>query len=236
MTASLPEGPPAMRYRVIDLVYSPRRGRIDDEPLQRVLNGQRVLSVREHVYVHDGVPHLLLGVAYELARPDVPYATHADGDANRCDTTPSAAPPGSQGAPEAVDPRPARGRSREDWRQILRDEAWPLFETLRAWRAERARADGVPPYVLLTNAQLARVANERPASLKALGDVRGLGKGRLDRFGRELLELLATGVLPEHDPPAARHAARAPATHEPGGDPAAATPNGSASDGPGDGS
>ena len=54
----------------------------------------------------------------------------------------------------------------------------------------------MPPYVLLTNAQLAQVAREKPASLAMLGKIPGIGENRLERWGRELLQVIATGVVP----------------------------------------
>jgi len=46
----------AMFYRGIDLTYSPKHGRIDDEPLQRLLHGHRVVAVKPHFYCHTGRP------------------------------------------------------------------------------------------------------------------------------------------------------------------------------------
>jgi ATP-dependent DNA helicase RecQ len=62
---------------------------------------------------------------------------------------------------------------------------------LRAWRLERARADGVPAYVVLHDATLHELASSRPASLAELGAVRGLGPAKLERDGDELLAQLA---------------------------------------------
>lgn len=67
---------------------------------------------------------------------------------------------------------------------------------MRTWRAALCRVDAVPPYVLLTNAQLARVAREKPVSLAMLGKIPRLGENRLVRWGRELLQVIATGVVP----------------------------------------
>jgi hypothetical protein len=48
-----------MLYRVVDLSYSAKKGGIDDEPLQRLLQGHAVVRVSEHFYSHEGAPHLL---------------------------------------------------------------------------------------------------------------------------------------------------------------------------------
>ena len=68
----------------------------------------------------------------------------------------------------------------------------PLVAELRAWRSRRARADGVPAYVVLHDATLNELASRRPMSPAELAAVKGLGPAKLDRYGDELLELLAT--------------------------------------------
>ncbi len=68
----------------------------------------------------------------------------------------------------------------------------PLVAELRAWRTERARQDGVPAYVVLHDATLDELAALRPRSKGELAAVRGFGPTKLERYGIELLELLAT--------------------------------------------
>ena len=68
-----------------------------------------------------------------------------------------------------------------------------LVAELRAWRSRRAREDGVPAYVVLHDATLDELASQRPVSPAELAAVKGLGPAKLDRYGDELLELLATG-------------------------------------------
>ena len=68
----------------------------------------------------------------------------------------------------------------------------PLVAELRAWRTERARQDGVPAYVVLHDTTLDELAALRPRSKGELAAVRGFGPTKLERYGMELLELLAT--------------------------------------------
>ncbi len=67
----------------------------------------------------------------------------------------------------------------------------PLMADLRAWRSARARADGVPAYVVAHDALLAALVEQRPGSAAALRRVRGMGPARLDRYGEEILAILA---------------------------------------------
>ena len=69
------------------------------------------------------------------------------------------------------------------------DEA--LMADLRAWRSARARADDVPAYVVAHDALLAAIVEQRPGSIAALRRVRGMGPAKLDRYGDEILAILA---------------------------------------------
>lgn len=94
-----------------------------------------------------------------------------------------------RGAP--AEPRTQRTRKASVRSELTPDEQG-LFDRLRAWRNGRAQADGVPPYVLLTNRQLAAVARRRPTTTAALREIDGIGDGKVGRFGRDLLDVLAS--------------------------------------------
>ena len=66
----------------------------------------------------------------------------------------------------------------------------PLFEKLRTWRAEKAREQGVPAYVILHDRTLAELAEQRPQSSGALLEIPGIGLAKADRYGKALLELI----------------------------------------------
>jgi ATP-dependent DNA helicase RecQ len=67
-----------------------------------------------------------------------------------------------------------------------------LAAELRAWRTRRARADSVPAYVVLHDATLVELAARKPRSQSELATVKGLGPAKVERYGDELLALLAT--------------------------------------------
>ncbi|HXK14983.1 MAG TPA: ATP-dependent DNA helicase UvrD2 [Gaiellaceae bacterium] len=71
--------------------------------------------------------------------------------------------------------------------------AWtPDAEKLRVWRLERAKADGVPPYVVFHDSVLHQIAASYPKSLGELSQIAGVGPAKLERYGDDLLALLAT--------------------------------------------
>ena len=73
---------------------------------------------------------------------------------------------------------------------VDRDEA--LFEALRAWRAERAKALSQPAFCVFTDATLIAIAEQRPGSVAELVAIPGIGTAKLERFGDEVLALVGT--------------------------------------------
>jgi len=71
-----------------------------------------------------------------------------------------------------------------------RDEA--LYEALRSWRSERAKALSQPAYCVFTDATLVAIAEQRPQTVAALVAIPGIGQGKLDRFGEEVLTLVGS--------------------------------------------
>jgi ATP-dependent DNA helicase RecQ len=67
----------------------------------------------------------------------------------------------------------------------------PLFERLRVWRSDRAREDAVPAYVVFSDKTLREVAATRPSDEGELASVNGVGPAKIERYGPELLELVA---------------------------------------------
>ncbi|MFH8795727.1 DNA helicase RecQ [Streptomyces sp. NPDC017941] len=73
----------------------------------------------------------------------------------------------------------------------LPEEAVPVFEALRAWRAAQAREQGVPAYVIFHDATLREIATARPASVGELGGIGGVGEKKLATYGEGVLEVVA---------------------------------------------
>ncbi len=66
-----------------------------------------------------------------------------------------------------------------------------LFERLREWRKARAGDDGVPAFVVFTDATLQLIAEHKPGDEQGLLKISGVGRSKLDRYGSELLELIS---------------------------------------------
>ncbi|WP_102125325.1 DNA helicase RecQ [Deinococcus planocerae] len=92
---------------------------------------------------------------------------------------------------ETLTPKPERrDRAARQGRAPVDAQDRPLFEALREWRLTKAREQGVPPYVIFTDATLKTVAELRPGSLHTLGSVGGVGARKLEAYGAQVLEVV----------------------------------------------
>ncbi len=66
-----------------------------------------------------------------------------------------------------------------------------LWEALRAWRLEEARRQELPPYVIFHDTTLIEIARHRPASPTALGEIPGIGRSKLERYGSAVIAVVA---------------------------------------------
>jgi superfamily II DNA helicase RecQ len=85
-------------------------------------------------------------------------------------------------------------RSSRPARKALEDLP-PSFAVLREWRLKRAKADGVPAYVVFHDATLAEIAERAPQTRGELAAVAGVGPTKLERYADEVLAALAAGTM-----------------------------------------
>ncbi len=85
-------------------------------------------------------------------------------------------------------------RRRKSASKQRRDDLDPadaeLFERLRAWRAEQARATAVPAYVVFSDATLVAIAESRPRTEAQLRMVSGVGPTKWERYGSAVLDVV----------------------------------------------
>jgi ATP-dependent DNA helicase RecQ len=65
-----------------------------------------------------------------------------------------------------------------------------IFDKLRWWRVETARAHGVPAYVVFQDATLREIAKVKPTSLDQLRGVTGVGEKKLVSYGAEIVGII----------------------------------------------
>jgi ATP-dependent DNA helicase RecQ len=91
-----------------------------------------------------------------------------------------------QRAPDRKAGRPSARVEAEAWRDVDRG----LFEQLRDVRLQVARARGVPPYVVFHDATLREMARLKPASVRELLEVRGVGARKAEDLGEVFLQAI----------------------------------------------
>jgi ATP-dependent DNA helicase RecQ len=65
-----------------------------------------------------------------------------------------------------------------------------IFGALRAWRMAEAKAQSIPPYVIFHDTVLRDIAAVRPRSMEELGQIKGVGASKLQRYGARVLSVL----------------------------------------------
>jgi DNA helicase-2/ATP-dependent DNA helicase PcrA len=68
----------------------------------------------------------------------------------------------------------------------------PTYVALKEWRLKRSKHDDVPAYVVFHNSTLAEIAARRPKTIAELGSVPGVGPAKLERYGADVLDALAS--------------------------------------------
>ncbi len=160
-----------MLIRVFTLCFSQPLQGFDDSHVVEFLKDKKVVSMRDHFFLRNEEPYLALVALYE-PQLDITARTGAGG---------------------------GKGKRDESWRKLLNDENMPLFESMRGWRAERCKQDGVPPYVICNNRQLAKITAGRPQSLAGLMEIEGFGKAKAEKYGAEMLKILTMSATKDKD-------------------------------------
>src|SRR4249919_91735 len=93
--------------------------------------------------------------------------------------------------------QPKQPRRRRDRTTAASDQEFDLppdalvrFNALRSWRANTARGQSVPAYVIFHDSTLRAIAMNAPEDLDELARIPGIGAGKLDRYGEDVLQQL----------------------------------------------
>jgi len=152
-----------MLFKVFCLTFNSAQGTFDDGPIRDFLKDKEIIAINDHLFMRNEIPYLTVIVKY------YPYRAEADSK------------------PKAESGR--EGTREEEWRSLLSESDMGLFNLLRDWRSERCKKDGVPPYVLFTNMQLAAIVKKRPQSAAELGKIEGIGPGKLQKYSDDVLKI-----------------------------------------------
>ena len=81
------------------------------------------------------------------------------------------------------------------------DTEAPLFLDLRALRRRLAEEEGVPPYVIFSDATLHDMVEQRPTTEAGLLQVRGVGRVKAERYGPAFLAAITSNGAEQSPPP-----------------------------------
>ena len=151
-----------MQTHILTLRFDDLLDTFDDSPFKEFAKDKRIIDLSDHFFIHDGLPYLTLVIQYKLTIPVIPESKN---QSKKHDSS---------------------------WKELLRPKDYPLFNALREWRKARGKEAGMPSYIICTNRQLALVVNHRPTNLAQLGEIRGFGKAKLEKYGKEILDLVAS--------------------------------------------
>lgn len=81
----------------------------------------------------------------------------------------------------------ATRKPKEDWLRTEREER--IWQALRHWRLERARAEEVPAYAVFGDKTMRELVEKLPEHLYDLHGIYGLGEAKIEKFGAEIIAL-----------------------------------------------
>jgi ATP-dependent DNA helicase RecQ len=125
-----------------------------------------------------------------------PAAGRDCGGCDNCLGTHGTRTPASTGVPRPAERKRVRGAaavrspSAGDVELVASPDDARLLDRLRTLRTAIAREDRVPAFVVFADRTLLEMAVRRPRSIRAMGDIRGVGPTKLDKYGERFLAVI----------------------------------------------
>ncbi len=91
---------------------------------------------------------------------------------------------------------PSKGKEAIDYREVLPKAQFEVYAQIRSLRNVTAKGQGVPPFALFNNAQLAEMVTRPVRSLEEMREIEGVGPGKIAKYGSLFLTNLEP-LLPE---------------------------------------
>lgn len=149
-----------MLIKVISLSFSSALGGFNEEEIREFLKDKELISSQDYFFVKNEMPYLVFVLRYYPV-PQTDIETKSS----------------------------IKVKKEESWKKSLSEHDMGLFNLLRDWRSQRCKKDGVPPYIVLTNQQLADIVKKRPQNPADLIKIDGIGKGKVDKYGEDILSI-----------------------------------------------
>lgn len=82
-------------------------------------------------------------------------------------------------------------KEKVDYMKVLSPDIFKVFSQLRQFRKEMAQKELIPAYAIFTDKELADIASLQELTLTKIKEIKGIGKSKVDRYAKWMLELLA---------------------------------------------
>jgi superfamily II DNA helicase RecQ len=79
---------------------------------------------------------------------------------------------------------------KHDPRSELDDKERNAYDALRVWRSARAKQEGIPPYMIVNNMQIAKMIKLKAMTKSDLAGIRGIGEAKTSAYGEDILRIL----------------------------------------------
>ncbi len=86
--------------------------------------------------------------------------------------------------------RAASSKKTIDYKDVLSEADFIIYSQLRELRKTLSTHQGVPPYILFTNEQLAAFVTKQVNSKTKMKLIEGVGEGRIDKYAEPFLGIL----------------------------------------------
>jgi len=148
-----------MLIKVFSLPFNSIHGGFNDDSVREFLKDKELISARDYLFTKNDVPYLVFILQY------FPYRSE-------------------------INAKPSEKKEKDEaWRKLLTEADLGFFNILRDWRSQQSKKEGMPPYILFTNWQLAMIVKSRPQSLAELTKIEGIGNSKASKYGAEILSM-----------------------------------------------
>lgn len=83
-------------------------------------------------------------------------------------------------------------RGKVDYKEVLDEPSFKRFTKMRELRKALAQAENIPAYAILTDEQMAGLSKIEELTLAKMKTVRGVGEKTIEKYGKQILEILKT--------------------------------------------
>jgi len=88
------------------------------------------------------------------------------------------------------EPRPEKAEPPAPEEPPLDSGEQEIYQTLAAWRTRKANEENLPAYIIAHNSMLTQISRLHPKTLKDLNAVKGFGERRINKYGKEIINII----------------------------------------------